>query len=92
MKELKKLNSAQIRRMYLDFFVQHGHTEMPSRSLVPVNDPTLLWINSGVATMKNYFDGKVVPDNPRMTSSQRVSGPTTLKTWGKRPATTPCLK
>lgn len=40
MKELKKLNSAQIRRMYLDFFVQHGHTEMPSRSLVPVNDPT----------------------------------------------------
>lgn len=71
MKKLKKLNSAQVRRMYLDFFIQHGHKEMPSQSLVPVNDPTLLWINSGVATMKKYFDGKVVPENPRMTSSQK---------------------
>ena len=69
-KELKHLNSAQVRRMYLDFFIQHGHTEMPSASLVPVDDPTLLWINSGVATMKKYFDGEVVPKNPRMTSSQ----------------------
>ena len=71
MKELKKLNSAQVRRMYLKFFEEHGHQVMPSASLVPVNDPTLLWINSGVATMKKYFDGKVVPDNPRMTSSQK---------------------
>lgn len=62
-KELKHLNSAQVRRMYLDFFIQHGHTEMPSASLVPVDDPTLLWINSGVATMKKYFDGEVVPKN-----------------------------
>ncbi|MEE6662240.1 alanine--tRNA ligase [Limosilactobacillus fermentum] len=83
MKELKKLNSAQIRRMYLDFFVQHGHTEMPSRSLVPVNDPTLLWINSGVATMKNYFDGKVVPDNPRMTSSQKSIRTNDIENVGK---------
>src|SRR5699024_9102008 len=71
MKELKKLNSAQVRRMFLDFFIQHGHREMPSASLVPVNDPHLLWINSGVATMKKYFDGQVVPENPRMTSSQK---------------------
>ncbi|WP_215509404.1 alanine--tRNA ligase [Limosilactobacillus fermentum] len=83
MKELKKLNSAQIRRMYLDFFVQHGHTEMPSRSLVPVNDPTLLWINSGVATMKKYFDGKVVPDNPRMTSSQKSIRTNDIENVGK---------
>jgi len=55
MKELKKLNSAQVRRMYLKFFKEHGHQVMPSASLVPVNDPTLLWINSGVATMKKYF-------------------------------------
>lgn len=69
--------------MYLDFFVQHGHTEMPSRSLVPVNDPTLLWINSGVATMKNYFDGKVVPDNPRMTSSQKSIRTNDIENVGK---------
>lgn len=83
MKELKKLNSAQIRRMYLDFFKEKGHTEMPSRSLVPVDDPTLLWINSGVATMKKYFDGEVVPDNPRMTSSQKSIRTNDIENVGK---------
>jgi len=68
---LKKLSSSEIRQMYLDFFKSKGHTIMPSASLVPVDDPTLLWINSGVATMKNYFNGSVVPKNPRMTSSQK---------------------
>lgn len=83
MKELKKLNSAQIRRMYLDFFKAKGHTEMPSQSLVPVDDPTLLWINSGVATMKKYFDGEVVPDNPRMTSSQKSIRTNDIENVGK---------
>lgn len=83
MKQLKKLNSAQVRRMYLDFFIQHGHKEMPSRSLIPVNDPTLLWINSGVATMKQYFDGQVVPENPRMTSSQKSIRTNDIENVGK---------
>jgi len=83
MKELKKLNSAQVRRMYLKFFKEHGHQVMPSASLVPVNDPTLLWINSGVATMKKYFDGKVVPDNPRMTSSQKSIRTNDIENVGK---------
>jgi alanyl-tRNA synthetase len=39
--------------------------------LVPVNDPSLLWINAGVAPLKKYFDGSIVPDNPRLTSSQK---------------------
>ena len=83
MKELKKLNSAQVRRMYLKFFEEHGHQVMPSASLVPVNDPTLLWINSGVATMKKYFDGKVVPDNPRITSSQKCIRTNDIENVGK---------
>lgn len=83
MKELKKLNSAQVRRMYLKFFEEHGHQVMPSASLVPVNDPTLLWINSGVATMKKYFDGKVVPDNPRMTNSQKSIRTNDIENVGK---------
>ena len=83
MKELKKLNSAQVRRMYLKFFEEHGHQVMPSASLVPVNDPTLLWVNSGVATMKKYFDGKVVPDNPRMTSSQKSIRTNDIENVGK---------
>ncbi|WP_413627163.1 alanine--tRNA ligase [Fructilactobacillus vespulae] len=68
---MKELSSGEIRQMFLDFFKEKGHTIVPSASLVPHDDPTLLWINSGVATMKKYFDGSVVPENPRMTSSQK---------------------
>ena len=62
---MKQLSSAQVRQMFLDFFQSKGHTIEPSASLIPVNDPTLLWINSGVATLKKYFDGSVVPENPK---------------------------
>ena len=68
---MKKLTSSQIRSMFLEFFKEKGHKIEKSASLVPVNDPTLLWINSGVATLKKYFDGSVIPDNPRITSSQK---------------------
>ena len=68
---MKKLSSAQIRQMYLDFFKSKGHDVLKSAPLVPQDDPTLLWINSGVATMKKYFDGSVVPKNRRLTSSQK---------------------
>ncbi len=50
---MKNLSSAQIRQMWLDFWKSKGHSVEPSANLVPVNDPTLLWINSGVATLKN---------------------------------------
>ncbi|WP_143806716.1 alanine--tRNA ligase-related protein, partial [Oenococcus oeni] len=59
---MKKLNSAQIRQMFLDFFQSKGHKIEPSQSLIPQDDPSLLWINSGVATLKKYFDGSVIPD------------------------------
>src|SRR5699024_3691046 len=48
------------------------HTIEPSVSLVPKDDPSLLWINSGVATLKKYFDGSVVPDNPRIVNVQKA--------------------
>ncbi|AEV95014.1 alanine--tRNA ligase [Pediococcus claussenii] len=68
---MERKTSSEIRRMYLDFFKSKGHVVEPSASLIPQDDPTLLWINSGVATMKKYFDGSVVPDVPRLTSSQK---------------------
>ncbi|MGY3747934.1 alanine--tRNA ligase [Vagococcus salmoninarum] len=68
---MKQLSSSQVRQMFLDFFKEKGHTIEPSASLVPVNDPSLLWINSGVATLKKYFDGSVVPDNPRIVNAQK---------------------
>jgi len=58
--------------MYLDFFVSKGHRIEPSASLVPVDDPSLLWINSGVATLKKYFDGRIIPENPRITNAQKA--------------------
>ncbi|AOF48802.1 alanyl-tRNA synthetase [Tetragenococcus halophilus subsp. halophilus] len=68
---MKNLSSAEIRQMFLDFFKSKGHSIEPSASLVPIDDPTLLWINSGVATVKKYFDGSVVPDNPRIANAQK---------------------
>lgn len=68
---MKKLSSSEIRQMYLDFFQEKGHKVHPSASLIPVNDPTLLWINSGVATLKKYFDGTETPDVPRITNAQK---------------------
>lgn len=70
-KIMKELSSAEVRQMYLDFFKSKGHDVLKSAPLIPQDDPTLLWINSGVATMKKYFDGTVVPKNKRLTSSQK---------------------
>lgn len=68
---MKQLTSEEIRSLFLAFFEEKGHEIKPSASLIPVNDPSLLWINSGVATLKKYFDGTEKPDNPRITNSQK---------------------
>ena len=68
---MKKLTGNQIIRMYLDFFKAHGHTEIESASLIPHDDPTVLWINAGVTPLKKYFDGTIVPQNRRITSCQK---------------------
>jgi alanyl-tRNA synthetase len=68
---MKALTSSEVRQMFLEFFESKGHRIEPSASLIPQEDPTLLWINSGVATLKKYFDGRVVPDNPRLANAQK---------------------
>ncbi|MEI4445708.1 alanine--tRNA ligase [Enterococcus faecalis] len=80
---MKELTSSQVRQMYLDFFKSKGHSVEPSASLVPANDPTLLWINSGVATLKKYFDGSVVPENPRITNAQKSIRTNDIENVGK---------
>ena len=80
---MKQLTGAQIRQMYLDFFIEKGHAQEPSAPLVPINDPSLLWINSGVATLKKYFDGRVVPDNPRITNAQKSIRTNDIENVGK---------
>ncbi|MDD4057215.1 MAG: alanine--tRNA ligase, partial [Bacilli bacterium] len=68
---MKKLKSYQIRQMWLDFFKEKHHEVLPSASLVPANDPTLLWINAGVAPLKKFFDGREIPKNKRMVNAQK---------------------
>ncbi|HZG70627.1 MAG TPA: alanine--tRNA ligase, partial [Chondromyces sp.] len=80
---MKKLTGAQIRKMFLDFFQEKGHSVEPSASLVPHDDPSLLWINSGVATLKKYFDGRVVPENPRITNAQKSIRTNDIENVGK---------
>ncbi|WP_270331234.1 alanine--tRNA ligase [Lapidilactobacillus dextrinicus] len=80
---MKELSSAEFRQMFLDFFKSKGHDVEPSASLVPKDDPTLLWINSGVATLKKYFDGTVVPKNPRITNAQKSIRTNDIENVGK---------
>ena len=63
--------SKEIRQMWLDFFKSKNHLVVESKSLIPHNDPSLLWINSGVATLKDFFSGKKIPPCKRITNSQK---------------------
>ncbi len=68
---MKKLSSTEIRQMWLDFFASKGHHVEKGASLIPHNDPTLLWINAGVAALKKYFDGSEIPPSRRITNAQK---------------------
>ncbi|MEG0365073.1 MAG: alanine--tRNA ligase, partial [Erysipelotrichales bacterium] len=68
---MRLLTSSQIRRMFLNYFKEQNHMVEPGASLVPINDPSLLWINSGVSALKKYFDGSTTLENPRIVNSQR---------------------
>ena len=65
------MTGSEIRRRFLDFFVQKGHKEVHSSSLVPANDPTLLFTNAGMNQFKDVFLGLEKRDYSRATSSQK---------------------
>ena len=52
---MKNLKASEIRQNFIDYFVEQGHMVEPSAPLVPIDDDSLLWINSGVATLKNIL-------------------------------------
>ena len=65
------MSAADVRRAFLDYFREHGHTVVPSSPLVPANDPTLLFTNAGMVQFKDVFTGKDKRAYVRATSSQR---------------------
>ncbi|MBQ4897828.1 alanine--tRNA ligase [Paenibacillus sp. Marseille-P2973] len=77
------MKASEIRSKWLQFFASKGHKVEPSASLVPHNDPSLLWINAGMAPLKAYFDGRVKPENPRLTNSQKCIRTNDIENVGK---------
>lgn len=77
------MKASEIRSKWLDFFASKGHKIEPSASLVPHNDPSLLWINAGMAPLKPYFDGRVKPENPRIANSQKCIRTNDIENVGK---------
>ncbi|WP_325176703.1 alanine--tRNA ligase [Paenibacillus alkalitolerans] len=77
------MKASEIRSKWLQFFESKGHKIEPSAPLVPHNDPTLLWINAGMAPLKPYFDGRVKPDNPRIANAQKCIRTNDIENVGK---------
>ena len=74
---MKKMSSAEVRQTFLDFFAEKGHQAIASSSLVPADDPTLLFVNAGMVQFKDVFLGLDKREYKRAATSQkcmRVSG------------------
>lgn len=69
---MKKMSANEIRQSWIEFFESKNHLWVAPVSLIPHNDPSLLWINSGVATLKDYFSGKKNPPANRLVNSQKA--------------------
>lgn len=77
------MKASEIRSKWLQFFASKGHKVEPSSSLVPHNDPSLLWINAGIAPLKPYLDGREIPENPRITNAQKCIRTNDIENVGK---------
>ena len=73
----------ELREMYLSFFETKGHLRLPSFSLIPQNDPSLLLINSGMAPMKPFFTGEQEPPRHRVTTCQKCIRTGDIENIGK---------
>ena len=80
---MKQLTGNQVRQMFLDYFKSKGHMIEPGASLIPHNDPTLLWINAGVAALKKYFDGSEKPACNRIANAQKSIRTNDIENVGK---------
>jgi len=79
----KQLTGNQVRQMFLDFFKSKGSMIEPGASLIPHDDPTLLWINAGVSALKKYFDGSEKPASNRICNAQKSIRTNDIENVGK---------
>lgn len=68
---MKKMSANELREMWVSFWKSKNHDIVESASLLPINDPSILFINAGVTPLKKYFDGSEIPKNRRIASIQR---------------------
>ncbi len=80
---MKKLNYIELRNEWRKFFEENKHLYIESKSLIPNNDPSLLWINSGVATLKKYFSGLENPPAKRLVNIQKAVRTNDIENVGK---------
>lgn len=80
---MRKIGLNELREMYLSFFESKGHLRLPSFSLVPQNDPSILLINAGMTPLKPYFTGKETPPRKRVTTCQKCIRTPDIENVGK---------
>ncbi len=76
------MTSDELRDAYLNFFAEKGHDIIPSSSLIPHGDPTLLFTSAGMVQFKDYYLGRAVPSNPRLASCQKCFRMTDIESVG----------
>ncbi len=76
------MTSDELRAAFLSFFESKGHTIIPSSSLIPQDDPTLLLTTAGMVQFKPYYLGKAIPPNPRLASCQKCFRTTDIESVG----------
>lgn len=67
---MQKISSKEIKNKFIEFFVKNGHMQIEDSSIIPKNDPTLLFVNSGMAPLKDFFTGAVKPPSKRLCDVQ----------------------
>lgn len=80
---MKPYGLNELRKKYLEFFESKGHLALPSFSLVPENDKSLLLINAGMAPLKPYFTGQEIPPRTRVTTCQKCIRTGDIENVGK---------
>ena len=89
---MKKRTGNEIRQSFLDFFHEKGHLVLPSASLIPENDPSLLLIGAGMAPFKTYFTGVATPPSGRVTNSQKCIRTPDIERVGKTARHATCFE